>query len=94
MRFDARPDYSGTVHLLLDGATVGTGKVARTTPVRHSISGAGMTCGWEQGPPVGPGYAAPFRFTGKLHSVTVDVLDPDAPARNLEAEYDALMAEQ
>lgn len=94
MRFDARPDYSGTVHLLVDDIEVGTGEVARTTPVRHSISGAGMTCGWEQGPPVGPGYTSPFRFTGTLHRVTVDVLDPTSPARNLEAEYDALMAEQ
>ena len=93
MQFDARPDFSGTVHLFVDGDEVGTGDVARTTPVRHSISGAGMTCGWEQGPPVGPGYAAPFRCTGILHRVTVDVVDPPRP-RDLEADLAAIMAEQ
>jgi len=94
MHFDARPDFSGTVHLLVDGVEVGTGEVERTTPVRHSISGAGMTCGWEQGPPVGPGYTAPFALTGALHCVEVTVLDPVAHERDLEAELDAVMGEQ
>ena len=52
---------------------VGEGEIPITTPVRYSITGAGLTCGWEQGPPVGDGYAAPFRFTGTLHRVVVDV---------------------
>jgi arylsulfatase len=95
MQFDARPDFSGTARLFVDGVEVGTGEIARTTPVRHSISGAGMTCGWEQGPPVGPGYAAPFRCTGVLHRVTVDVIDDtEGPDRDLEAEFDAVMSEQ
>ncbi len=95
MQFDARPDFSGTARLFVDGVEVGAGEVARTTPVRHSISGAGMTCGWEQGPPVGPGYTAPFRCTGRIHRVTVDVIDgTPEPERDLAAEFDALMAEQ
>ncbi|MBK5286968.1 MAG: arylsulfatase [Acidimicrobiia bacterium] len=93
MRFDARPDFSGTVHLLVDDVEVGTGEIPRTTPVRHSISGAGMTCGWEQGPPVGPGYAAPFRFTGTLHQVTVSVHDP-ARSRDPATEFEVIMSEQ
>jgi hypothetical protein len=94
MRFDARPDFSGTVTLLVDGDVVGTGEVARTTPVRHSISGAGITCGWEQGPPVGPGYAAPFPFPGVLHRVDVAVLAADGPAEDLDATFAAIMSEQ
>ena len=93
VRFDVRPDFSGTAHLCVDGTEVGVGEIARTTPVRHSISGAGMTCGWEQGPPVGPGYVAPFPCTGVLHKVTVDVIDPPRP-RDLEADLTAIMAEQ
>jgi arylsulfatase len=94
MHFDARPDFSGTATLLVDGAVVGSGEIARTTPVRHSISGAGITCGWEQGPPVGPGYEAPFRCTGVLHRVDVEVLAAEGPARDLEATYAAIMSEQ
>ena len=32
-----------------------------------------MTCGADPGSPVSPDYTAPFRFTGKLHTVTVDL---------------------
>jgi arylsulfatase len=94
MRFDARPDFSGTVTLLVDGEVVGTGEVARTTPVRHSISGAGITCGWEQGPPVGPGYTAPFACTGVLRRVDVEVLAADGPAEDHDATFAAIMSEQ
>jgi arylsulfatase len=94
MHFDARPDLSGTATLLVDGEPVGTGEIARTTPVRHSISGAGITCGWEQGPPVGPGYVAPFAFTGVLHRVEVRVLTADGPAEDVAASYAAIMSEQ
>ncbi|MGZ6899605.1 MAG: sulfatase-like hydrolase/transferase [Acidimicrobiia bacterium] len=94
MRFDARPDFSGTVTLSVDGVAVGTGEVARTTPVRHSISGGGITCGWEQGPPVGPGYAAPFEFAGTLQAVEVEVLGADGPAQDHGATFAAIMSEQ
>ncbi len=95
MTFDARPDFSGTVHLYVNGVEVGTGEIPRTTPVRHSITGAGMTCGWEQGPPVGPGYSAPFPCTGTIHQVTVDIIDgPPTPERDLPGEFEAVMSEQ
>ena len=32
-----------------------------------------MTCGANPGSPVAPDYMPPFRFTGTLHTVTVDV---------------------
>ncbi len=95
MQFDARPDFSGTARLFVDGIEVGVGEIPRTTPVRHSISGAGMTCGWEQGPPVGPEYTAPFAWTGTIQRVTVDITDSAGePERDLEAEFDAVMSEQ
>jgi hypothetical protein len=82
------------VRLLVDGTEVGSGEVARSTPVRHSIGGAGITCGWEQGPPVGPGYDAPFTFAGTLLEVEVQVLEPTDHPRDLAAEFDAVMGEQ
>ncbi len=92
LAFESRGDFSGVGRLLVDGAVVGEGEIATTTPVRYSISGAGLTCGWEQGPPVGEGYAAPFRFTGTLHRVVVEV-DGEGH-RDPEAEFEAIMSEQ
>jgi len=92
LAFRSNGDFSGTARLLLDGTAVGEGVIPITTPVRHSITGAGLTCGWEQGPPVGPGYAAPFRFTGDLGPVTVDV--EGAAHHDAEATFTSIMAEQ
>ena len=51
-----------------------------------------LTCGANPGSPVSDDYPSPFRFTGTLHTVTVDVsgeLIDDA-----EAELRAHMARQ
>ncbi len=90
--FESHGDFSGTGRLLLDGAVVGEAEIPTTTPVRYSISGAGLTCGWEQGPPVGSGYEAPFRCTGTLRRVVVEV--NGIGHRDPEAEFEAIMAEQ
>jgi arylsulfatase A-like enzyme len=71
--FTSRGDFTGSVALIVDGTVVGGGDVPRTTPVRHSIIGSGLTCGWEQGPPVGTGYAAPYRCNFELRRVVVEV---------------------
>jgi arylsulfatase len=92
LSFHSNGDFSGIARLLVDGDVVGEGPIAMTTPVRYSISGAGLTCGWEQGPPVGAGYVAPFRFTGALHRVVVAV--NGVGHRDPEAEFEAIMAEQ
>jgi arylsulfatase len=42
-----------------------------TTPI--IFNPGGLTCGANPGSPVVPDYKAPFRFTGKLHTVTVDL---------------------
>jgi arylsulfatase A-like enzyme len=90
--FESNGDFSGVGRLLLDGRVVGEGPIATTVPVRYSISGAGLTCGWEQGPTVGEGYEAPFRFTATLHRVVVEV--DGTGHRDPGAEFEAIMAEQ
>ncbi len=92
LSFTSNGDFSGVGRLLIDGAVVGEAGIPNTTPVRYSITGAGMTCGWEQGPPVGEGYPAPFRFTGTLHRVVVEVAG--VGHRDPEAEFESIMAEQ
>jgi arylsulfatase A-like enzyme len=92
MSFFTAGDFKATVKLLIDGEVVGEGPVDHLTPVRHSLTGGGVTCGWEQGPPVGPGYAAPFPFSDVLRRVVVDV--SGEPYRDAEAEFEAIMSEQ
>jgi hypothetical protein len=55
------------------------GKATETDP-------GALTCGANPGSPVTPDYASPFKFTGTLHEVTVDVSgelihDPEAGLR-------------
>jgi arylsulfatase len=83
---------SGTGELRVDGRVVGAGDIAHFTPMRFSITGGGLTCGYEVGPAIGTGYDPPFRCNVPLSPVVVEV-DGDA-LRNPRAEYAAIMSEQ
>ncbi len=88
----AAGDYTGRARLVLDGEIVGEGLLPRLTPARFSITGGGLTCGYERGPAISSDYDAPFRFTAGLRDVVVDVDGP--PAFDAEAEFTAIMSEQ
>ena len=88
---------AGAGRLLVDGLEVAAGPVTRVPIARYSLTGGGLTCGWEQGPPVGPGYEAPFRFGAGLAKVviTTDGAEPAAAsAASAAARLDAILAEQ
>ena len=51
-----------------------------------------MVCGADSGSPVWDKYKPPFKFTGKLHSVTVDV--SGELIKDAEAEVRMLLARQ
>jgi arylsulfatase A-like enzyme len=59
--------------LVVDAAVVGEVDLPRTSPFRFALHGEGMCCGYDEGTPVSATYESPFRFTGVLHDVTVDV---------------------
>jgi|UPI00048F196E arylsulfatase len=61
----------GKAQLYIDQKLVGEADLPITTPV--AFNPGGMTCGANPGSPVTPDYASPFRFTGTLHTVTVDL---------------------
>jgi len=61
----------GRAQLYVDGQLVGQTDLPVTTPVMFNPGG--LTCGADPGSPVTPDYRPPFRFTGTLHSVTVDL---------------------
>ncbi|WP_331737794.1 arylsulfatase (plasmid) [Streptomyces goshikiensis] len=61
----------GHAQLYVDGRLVGESDMPVTTPI--TFNPGGMACGANPGSAVTPEYQAPFRFTGTLHSVTVDL---------------------
>ncbi|MET9460378.1 arylsulfatase [Streptomyces canus] len=71
----------GRAQLYVDDRLVGEIEMPFTTPV--AFNPGGMCCGANPGSAVTSDYRAPFRFTGTLHSVTVDMsgdLIVDAPS--------------
>ena len=92
VRGTAAPNFSCTIELVVDGAIVGHGLVPMFTPVRFSITGSGLTCGYEVGPAISPEYLAPFRANFAMRDVTVTVNGSEH--RDLMADYQAIMSEQ
>ncbi|MBI2705780.1 MAG: arylsulfatase [Actinobacteria bacterium] len=85
-------DFTGRGLLFVDGVSVGEGDIPLFTPARFSITGAGLTCGYDVGPAVSPEYDAPFPFTGTIARVVIDV--SGRPYRDVEADLAAILAEQ
>ncbi|MFJ7056481.1 arylsulfatase [Streptomyces griseobrunneus] len=61
----------GRAKLYVDGRLVGQSDMPVTTPI--AFNPGGMACGTNPGSAITPDYQSPFRFTGTLHSVTVDL---------------------
>jgi arylsulfatase len=73
-RFESEGRFmGGKAMLTVNGEPVAEGEIAHFTPVRFSITDAGLTCGEDTGSAVTARYQAPFPFTGVLHRVVVDV---------------------
>ena len=84
--FTRTADHVGTGRLLLDGGLIGEGQIPRFTPIRFSLTGAGLTCGYGDGVPVSRSYRAPFAFNGRILHAVVEVdgaafSDPDGEAQ-------------
>jgi len=62
--------------------------------VPHVIetSGEGLCCGYDSGLPVTTDYRAPFRFTGRIEQVVVELEDA-APASDAEAKLREAMTD-
>jgi len=80
----------GLAQLYVDKTLVGQAELPVTTPI--VFTPGGLSCGANPGSAVVPDYQAPFRFTGTLHSVTVD-LSGDL-ITDTEAEIRMFMARQ
>jgi arylsulfatase len=60
----------GTIQV--DGKTVATGRIERTLAFRLSLDET-LDCGEDTGTPVSEDYHVPFKFTGELKQVTVNL---------------------
>jgi arylsulfatase len=61
----------GRGQLYVDGKLIAQNEFPVTTPM--VLNPGGLTCGANPGSPVTTDYRSPFRFTGMLHTVTVDL---------------------
>jgi arylsulfatase len=62
----------GTITLLANGKKVGGGHVEKTTPIKYSLY-EGQDIGEDSGSPVDFSYKPPFKFTGNIEKVTVEL---------------------
>ncbi len=79
------------VALLVDGKPVATGSLPHTVPIRLGQGGA-MLVGADAGAPVNPEYKPPFKFTGTLKKVIVDL--GGQPVADREAEMKVALRKQ
>lgn len=90
--FEKDDGPGGHAALVCDGETVAEGRLSNFTPSGFNGVGIGVTCGYEWGPAVGPGYRAPYRFNGLIEAATVETTGP--VVRDPLAELAAILAEQ
>jgi arylsulfatase len=91
-RFERTGNHRGIGHLEVDGEPCAALEIPRFTVTRFSLTGAGLTCGFSDGLPVTGRYRAPFRFTGGLREVVVEVDGP--PWLDAESEAEDAMVRQ
>lgn len=92
MRFTRTGENQGRVSLHIDSRKVGEGDIPRTVPHVIEMSSEGLCCGWDSGLPVTPDYNAPFRFTGSISRVLVQV--EGTPQFDEEAQWNRALADQ
>ena len=65
-------ERAGTITLLANGRKIGKSRVEKTTPFKYALA-EGQDIGEDTGSPIQFSYTPPFKFTGKLGRVTVEL---------------------
>jgi arylsulfatase A-like enzyme len=81
----------GTIQLFVDGKEIGRGDIPVTIPIVLGL-GAGVSVGADPGSPTTPEYKPPFKFTGVIKRVQVDVSGESIEDK--AARFRAVMARQ
>jgi hypothetical protein len=90
-KYDGGLGKSGTATLMVDGKQVAQGKIERTIPFRISADET-LDIGEDTGTPVSEDYHVPFKFTGDLKKVAIQLTDAALSAED-EAEIKRIRAE-
>ncbi len=80
------------ITLFVDGEPVETIDIERSIPVRFTIAGEGICCGYDDGTPVSSRYSGEFRFSNVIHGALIDVSGREL--RDLDAEFEAAWTAQ
>ena len=83
-RFTRTGEHCGRGALYLGDRLIGEGEIPHTVPAVIETSGEGLCCGYDSGLPVTADYQSPFRFTGRIARVVVEIdaaPPPDATAQ-------------
>ena len=78
----------GTATLLVDGKVVANGKIPRTIPFRISADET-LDFGEDTGTPVSEDYQVPFKFTGTLNKVIINLGEAKLNAEEQKATEEA-----
>jgi len=73
--FELQADGSANARLFVNDELVGQSKAPRTQRLTSGLND-NFDIGQDSGSPVSPSYTAPFRFTGKLKKVVIDIAPP------------------
>jgi arylsulfatase len=90
--FDPVRPLSATVRMFVGDDEVGRGDIAEVVRFTYSLFGDYFCCGFDDGTPVSTDYESPFRFTGTVHEVVVDV--SGEPYRDVAMEWEAAVRSQ
>lgn len=85
------PGTGGTTRLFINGKPAGEGRIEKTIPFRYTVQ-EGFDIGLDTVTPVSKLYQSPFKFTGTIKRVIVDV--NGAPIQDLAKELQIAMAIQ
>ena len=93
-RARANPRVAGEsdIVIFVDGVEVDRLRMNRSIPVRFSLAGEGICCGYDDGTPVSANYSGDFRYGNTIHRAMIDVSGREQ--RDLDAEFEAAWAAQ
>ena len=81
--YDGGIGGSGQATLTVDGKTVDAKKIPKTIPFRMSLDET-LDFGEDTGTPVSEDYQLPFKFTGELKKVTINITEQKLTEEQLQ----------